>query len=206
MNNWKDLLFRFIREIFFSFHDIVNKYAMEYKFCSVYEISFYTSLVLTVLCGIFEIFDFYFFHLENFKDYFDKFNSKELLVLLGHIITQLGLYMSNLFTNRDNTPCHIFIIFIFGQIAYYIDFSVKSIPILICLIFILFVSLIFNEIIEFNFCGLSDNTRKNIILRSNSEEIDSNYNISSILTIDSNNEILIELQDDKDPEKDNNSN
>jgi len=95
---------------------------------------------------------------------------------------------------------------IFGQIAYYIDFSVKSIPILICLIFILFVSLIFNEIIEFNFCGLSDNTRKNIILRSNSEEIDSNYNISSILTIDSNNEILIELQDDKDPEKDNNSN
>jgi len=110
MNNWKDLLFRFIREIFFSFHDIVNKYAMEYKFCSVYEISFYTSLVLTVLCGIFAIFDFYFFHLENFKDYFDKFNSKELLVLLGHIITQLGLYMSNLFTNRDNTPCHIFII------------------------------------------------------------------------------------------------
>ena len=93
---------------------------------------------------------------------------------------------------------------IFGQIAYYIDFSVKPIPILICLIFILFVSLIFNEIIEFNFCGLSDNTKKNIMLRSNNEEIDSN--IQSTFTLDSNNGILIELQDDKDSEKDDDSN
>ena len=203
MNNWKSLLFRFIREIIFSFHDIINKYAMENKFCSVYEISFYTSLILTVLFGIFAIFDFYFFNLDNYKDYFENFNTKELFILLGNIITQLGLYMGNLFTNKYNTPCHIFIIRIFGQIALYLDFSVKSIPIFVCLLFILFVSLIFNEIIEFNFCGLSDNTKKNIMLRSKNEEIDSL--ILNNPTIDSNNDILIELQDgDNDSENDNN--
>ena len=203
MNNWKSILLRFIREIVFSFHDIINKYAMENKFCSVYEISFYTSLILTVLFGIFAIFDYYFFNLDNYKDYFEDFNPKELFILLGNIITQLGLYMGNLFTNKYNTPCHIFIIRIFGQIALYLDFSVKSIPIFVCLLFILFVSLIFNEIIEFNFCGLSDNTKKNITLRSNNE--DSDALIENKVTIDSNHDILIELQGDNDSEDDDNN-
>ena len=201
MNNWKSLLFRFIREIIFSFHDIINKYAMENKFCSVYEISFYTGIILTVLFGIFAILDYCFFHLDNFKDYFDNFNVKELFVLLGYIITQLGLYVGALFTNRDNTPCHIFIIYVFGQLAFYMDFSVNSIAVIICLIFILFMSLLFNEIIEFNFCGLSNNTKKNIMLRLNSEDSD----IQKNFTIGSNNDILIELNEDKDSEKDINS-
>ena len=138
--------------------------------------------------------DYYFFHLENFKDYFENFNSKELLVLLGNIVTQLGLYMGSLFTNRNNTPCHIFIIRIFGQLAYYIDFSVKSIPVFVCTIFILFVSLIFNEIFELNFCGLSDNTRKNIMLRSNDE----NSGLQNNFAIDLQDDALIELPDDND--------
>ena len=202
-NNWKSILLRLIRQIVFSFHDIINKYAMENKFCSVYEISFYTSLILTVLFGIFAIFDYYFFNLDNYKDYFEDFNPKELFILLGNIITQLGLYMGNLFTNKYTTPCHIFIIRIFGQIALNLDFSVKSIPNFVCLIFILFVSLIFNEIIEFNFCGLSDNTKKNITLRSNNE--DSDALIENKVTIDSNHDILIELQGDNDSEDDDNN-
>ena len=200
-NNWKSILLRLVRQIVFSFHDIINKYAMENKFCSVYEISFYTGLILTVLFGIFTIFDIYFFKLDNYRDYFDNFNSKELLVLIGYIFTQLALYMSILFTNRNTTPCHIFIIRIFGQLAYYLDFSIKSIPVFVCLIFILFVSLIFNEIIEFNFCGLSDNTRKNIMLRSNSEDSE----IQTKSTINSIDGILIELHNDKDSENDINS-
>ena len=62
MNNWKLILLRLVREIVFSLHDIVNKYAMEKKFCSVYEISFYTGLILTVLFGTFAILDYFFFN------------------------------------------------------------------------------------------------------------------------------------------------
>ena len=174
---------------------------MEKKFCSVYEISFYTGLILSSLFDIFTILDIYVFHLDDFKAYFDNFNVKELFVLLGFCITQLGLYVGSLFTNRDNTPCHIFIVNIFGQLAFYMDFSTNSIPLIICLIFILFMSLIFNEIIEFNFCGLSDNTKKNIILRLNSEDIDLQKNFS----INSESDIIIELQEEEDSEKDINS-
>ena len=75
-------------------------------------------------------------------------------------------------TNRDNTPCHVFIIFVFGQLAYYIDFSRISLIVIFCLIFILFFSLIFNEIIEINCFGLSINTKRNISLRANKENIE----------------------------------
>ena len=200
-NNWKSILLRLFREFIFSFHNIVNKYAMEKKFCSVYEISFYTGLVLTILFGIFTILDYHVFHLDNFKAYFDNFNVKELFILLGYCITQLGLYVGTLFTNRDNTPCHIFIVYVFGHLALYMDFSVNSIAVIICLIFILFMSLIFNEIIEFNFCGLSDNTKKNIMLRLNDEDTDLQKNF----TIGSKDDIIIELPEDKDSEKDINS-
>ena len=54
--------------------------------------------------------------------------------------------------------------------AYYIEFQ-KDIDyiVIILLIIILFLSLIFNEIIEINVCGLSDNTKRNIVTRSNTE-------------------------------------
>ena len=56
--------------------------------------------------------------------------------------------------------------------------------------FILFISLIFNEIIEINFLGLSDNTKKNIIVRSETEDknLEKNYTMNSI---DENGEIEI---------------
>ena len=168
-NYWEKVLLRFGREIIFSLHDIVNKYAMQTKFCSVYEISFYTGLIVTVFFGIFSVLSYYYFELDNFQDYLDNFDTNELLVLIAYLVTQLGLYLGALFTNKNNTPCHIFIIYVFGQLAYYMNFSGNSIAVVICLIFILFFSLIFNEIIEINLFGLSENTKKNIMLRADSE-------------------------------------
>ena len=94
----------------------------------------------------------------------------ELLVASGVIITQLGLNVSILFTNKNNSPCHIFIIFIFVQLAYYIDFSGSDSIVIFCLIIILFLSFVFNEILEINFLGLSDNTKKNISKRAENED------------------------------------
>ena len=194
--HWVQVLLRFIREIVFSLHDIINKSAMETKFCTVYDISFYTGLIVTVLFGIFSLFDYYFFKLDNFQEYIDNFDFKEFLVLLGYIITQLGLYLGALFTNKNNTPCHIFIIYVFGQLAYYVgDFSKNSIIVIICLVFILFWSLIFNEIIEINFCGLSANTKRNIIKRADSEDFSVKKNISEQINI--NDDVFIELKDEE---------
>ena len=51
----------------------------------------------------------------------------------------------------------------------YLDFSTISIILIICYIFIFLISLIFNEIIEINIYGLSKNTKRNIIKRSENE-------------------------------------
>ena len=170
-NHFLLLLLRLLRDIIYSIYEVINKYLMEKKFSSVYEIAFFNGLIALVLLVIFSVFDYYFFKMDNFREYFNNFNYIELLIILGTIITQLGLTICALFTSKNNTPCHIFIIYVFGNFAYYLNFSKNSIIKIICLLFIFFLSLIFNEIIEINCFGLSKNTKKNIINRAKAEEI-----------------------------------
>ena len=104
----------------------------------------------------------------------DKANKKELLAILGLMITQLGIYTSLFFIDKNDSPCHIFIVFTVGQFGY--DFSIiesrgKLAGIIICLILILFFSLVFNEIIELRFFGLAYNTKRNITERAELEVV-----------------------------------
>ena len=169
-NNLGLFFFRLLREVLFSLSSVVDKYILEKKFGSVYEILLTNGVITSTLFIIFAIIDHNFFGIYNYEEYFNNFNTMELLVASGVIITQLGLNVSILFTNKNNSPCHIFIIFIFGQLAYYIDFSGSNAIVIFCLIIILFLSLVFNEILEINFLGLSDNTKKNISKRAENED------------------------------------
>ena len=167
------LLLRFLREILYSLHDVINKYLMEKKYCSIYEISLSNGIINLILLGLFALINYFCFDFDKFEEYFDNFNINEFFVAIIIMVTQIVLYLCTLITNKNYTPCHIFIIFVFGQLAYYIDISENtkiSIICIVCLIFILFFSLIFNEIIEINVCGLSDNTKKNIMIRAESED------------------------------------
>ena len=169
-NNLGLFFFRLLREVLFSLSSVVDKYILEKKFGSVYEILLTNGVITSTLFIIFAIIDHNFFGIYNYEEYFNNFNMTELLVASGVIITQLGLNVSILFTNKNNSPCHIFIIFIFGQLAYYIDFSGSNAIVIFCLIIILFLSFVFNEILEINFLGLSDNTKKNISKRAENED------------------------------------
>ena len=169
-NNLGLFFFRLLREVLFSLSSVVDKYILEKKFGSVYEILLTNGVITSTLFIIFAIIDHNFFGIYNYEEYFNNFDTTELLVASGVIITQLGLNVSILFTNKNNSPCHIFIIFIFGQLAYYIDFSGSNAIVIFCLIIILFLSFVFNEILEINFLGLSDNTKKNISKRAEDED------------------------------------
>ena len=57
LNNWSSILLRLIREILYSLQDVINKYIMEKKFCSVYELSFYEGIIYLILIGILSIFN-----------------------------------------------------------------------------------------------------------------------------------------------------
>ena len=107
------LIMKFLKEIFFSLYNVIAKYVMEKKYVSVYEFSFYIGLINLIILIIFSIFDHYYFGLYNYTDYFNNFNSTEVLVMLGVIISQLGINLTTLFTTKNNSPCLVFIIFVF---------------------------------------------------------------------------------------------
>lgn len=164
------LIMKFLREVVLSFHFVIVKYAMEKKFISVYEMSVDIGVSNLILFGIFSIIDYYTIRLDNLDEYANEFNYIELLIILGEISSQFFCNLSILLTLKNNSPCHIFILFVFAQLAYYINFERKySIIVIILLFIILFLSLIFNEIIEINCFGLSYNTKRNISERAMNE-------------------------------------
>ena len=86
-NNLLFLSLKFAREIIYSLYNVINKYLMEKKYCSVYELSLYTGVIYSLLFGIMQIFDYYFFSLDNLDEYFGEFNTIEFLVMQGFLIT-----------------------------------------------------------------------------------------------------------------------
>lgn len=167
-----EIVLSLLRVILLSFDYVIIKYTMEKKYISPYIIGVFNGLINLVLFIIFAIFDYYYFKLYKYDEYFSNFNFTEFLVILGLMITQLGLYTTLFFIDKNDSPCHIFIVFVFGQFAvylYHFKFESNSAIVIACLIFILFFSLIFNEIIELRFWGLSFNTKRNIIFRAETE-------------------------------------
>ena len=126
---------------------------METKFVSVYEYTFKNGLYSLILFIIFAIFDYFFIGFDNYEEYFNNFNYKELLVALGSISTTLFLTLCILFTVKNSSPNHVFMIFVLGQFSYYTKFEKYTPLVIVCLFFILLFSFVFNEIIEINICG-----------------------------------------------------
>ena len=65
-DNILPFLLRMTKEIMISSVDVINKFLMDKKFCSVYEISFFNGLIVLLLVGIFSIFNYYYLKLNNF--------------------------------------------------------------------------------------------------------------------------------------------
>ena len=163
------MLFKFISEILLSLGFVIDKYTMEKKFCSPYEICFYHGFINLILSLILLSFS-----KQIGLDNYDKFfNNPSFDKFYSFIIIMFIQFIFNIFIfiiNKNTTPCHILILLIIGQFAPYIKALttdiINSIILIIGLFFILFFVLIFNEIIEFNCFGLQKNTKKNIALRA----------------------------------------
>ena len=168
-NNFPFFLLRFLRQILYSSCNIINKYLLYKKYSSVYEITLFNGIINLILLGIFYIINYYYLDIDNFGQYFSDFSVLEFFICLGLVVTQFGLYIGTLVTNKNNTPCHIFIISVFGQFANYLNFSSYSIAAFISLIFIFFMTLVFIEVIEINLWGLDKNTKRNIASRAEKE-------------------------------------
>jgi hypothetical protein len=179
-------------ELVYSINHVLNKYLMENKFCSPYEISFYEGIFCLIIniillsifshieipkhSGIFKVFstknyDGKFF-IDNFKSYTDSFDTKEFFAFSLSAINKVSYNLFSLLTIKHFSPSHVIIILFFGEIEYFIVTMKRGNFIFTIFIFLLliFSILVFTEIIELNFLGLSNNTKKNIRERAYKEE------------------------------------
>jgi len=158
------LIAQFSAEVVFTFNIVLNKYEMEKYFCSPFEISFYQGLFVLILNIILLTFT----KEDNFFDYYDNLDYKEIWVFILFMFSKLSFNIFGLLTNKYFTPSHVNILLIIGQISfsfkYKNDYKLYLTAVIFC--FVLFLLLVFTEIIELNFCGLQQYTKKSITERS----------------------------------------
>ena len=167
---------KLITEIILSLDVALTKYSMETCFISPYEFCFYMGVIQLILNCILLFISHYIKFLDFFLMNLDGFKLKDLLLFITFIILKFIYNLCNLLTVKNTTECHFLIIIIFGELSCYInDFMEykKGNKIIIVtsigLFLIMFMTLIFLEIIELNFFGLQLNTKKNIETRASLE-------------------------------------
>ena len=197
------MLCKFISEIALSMGLVIDKYTMEKKFCSPYEICFYHGLInfslsLILLSFSREI------GLDNYDEFFLNPSFEKFYAFMIFMVTQFVFNIFIFIINKNTTPCHILIMVIIGQFAPYIRALTKdtksSIILLFGLLVILFFALVFNEILEINCLGLQKNTKKNISIRAKMDRL----SVGKISYLNDNNGS--ENDDDNDNEDSNDDN
>jgi len=219
--NLLDVCIIFYIELIFCITHVLIKYVIDNKFCTVYEVcsyegvlSFIINFILLIIFSNIEIdrgskFLKVFYHLESDgKIYYDNYNyfsqwtGYEIIIFFVFSIIRTLYNLTLLFTLKYFIPSHIIIILLSDEIydslkmdatgnKYYITFTCLIYP------FIYFLILIFTEIIELNFLGLSYNTRKNIRRRASfTERSSSAYSRHSNLMIEMEDNFIVNMREE----------
>ena len=195
------ILLLILDSIFITF----EKYMMDKKYYSPYTIIvsigilfLVTSLFFTILilCKGNMIHDGTKYKLQDFKDYFEQNDVKEVI---GHIFYLTGFrFVQNILkilTIYYFTQNHVYLSYIIIKLVDYLitKKSWKKYLCIILFVFQFFGFLVYLEILELNFLNLNKNTKKNIELREIEEE-------GKMLLCDEDSRIS-EVEEDKDGKK-----
>jgi hypothetical protein len=147
---------------------------------SPYHLMYAIGLFAIILILIYEIFTVIIVGIDNningiFYQFYkncENFQSLYILIFIADILTAFIWLWGIQLTVYFFTPCHFIISESISQIiSFFInrtifDYSAgEQATIIIFFIFIIFATLIYNEIFIINICTLSNNTKKNIYLR-----------------------------------------
>ena len=163
-------LMNYLTETLFSLSYVICKYIMLNKFIKSYALLFYEGLI-ELTFGIITLIILNKYNMDNFNDFLNDLDTKEIIIyisltLLKFLYNFAIISIINLFS-----PFHVILTDILSElIKYFIDLSEKdvitSILTIIFILICLFAILVFTEIIELNFLGLSYMIKKNIELRA----------------------------------------
>ena len=175
----------FVIEIIFSLEIVVAKYAMEYKLSSPYEICLFEGVFILVINLILLIIFTFIpmseikyikkteyegkMYIDNFFQYFSKISYIEVISFVVIMLSRFGFNIFCLLITKYFTPSHSIMILIIGEI-YFASYDTEPLWRVfieyIMYALLIFVMLVFLEIIEINCWGLQKNTEKNISLRA----------------------------------------
>ena len=198
--NYKGHIIYFSSESIFNMLYVLYKFFMIKKFIKSYEILSFQGLIEFILgIIILAITTICYPKLDDFNTYREKINESGLekamfcLLIFINFLTFLTIFIIlDIFT-----PFHILLLNILSDILYEIiifirdvkkkDIETKIAGIIYCILIIIsiFMVLVFIEIIQLNFCGLSRMTKKNIEERAKldvalSNDDDYSNNVSNI--------------------------
>ena len=178
------LLLSFIIEITYNLAIVLAKYGMDTLFMTPFEITFYEGVFEVVLNIIFlaiatnkelvnpplliELAKSCEYkgktYLDNFYSYVESMDGKEILAFIVQMFSRALFNLFGHIIAFEFTPSHVIFLLMIGEIflAFKGTFDSKHIGSLFIILVEIFMLLIFTEIIELNFWGLNDNTRKNI--------------------------------------------
>ena len=174
-----------IIEIIFSLQMVVAKYAIEYKLSSPYEICLFEGVFILVINLILLIIFTFIpmseikyikkteyegkMYIDNFFQYFSKISYIEVISFIVIMLNRFGFNIFCLLTTKYFTPSHSIMILIIGEI-YFASYDTEPLWRVfieyIMYALLIFVMLVFLEIIEINCCGLQKNTERSISLRA----------------------------------------
>ena len=168
-------IFTFLSENIFNVLYVVYKFYMVKKFIKSFEILFYEGIFETVIGIITLIITTKIGKIDNFWDYYNNINSIEVIIFISLIISNFATFLIKLIVIDLFSPFYGFLITMLSEIiSFLFGMSFKDSISIIALVFFilgLFLVLIYIEVIELNFCGLSDMTKKNIEIRAQNDEL-----------------------------------
>ena len=169
--NYKEYIIYFLAESTFYSLYVFYKFIMIKKFIKSYVILFFQGLIELIL-GIISlvITTKYFKSFDNFFSFIENLDKLEIFILLSLILFNFLTYLTIFIIIDIFTPFHILLLKILSyMVKLFIidgfDFNKKIHALIIYIIFEIigiFMILVFIEIIQLNFCGLSTMTKKNI--------------------------------------------
>ena len=161
------LVISFSTKVIYTFTIVINKYSINNYFCSPFEISFYQGLFAIIINIILLIY----VKKGELSEYYKNLDSQEIGIFILLMLSRLSFNIFTLLTIKYFTPSHAVILLIIGEVSFAFEhdnnFEFSLTIIIYCII--LFMVLIFTEIIELNFWNLRNNTKKNISERTLTE-------------------------------------
>ena len=198
--NYKGYIIYFFTEGTFNILCVLNKFYMIKKSIKSFVILFFQGLIELILGMIvLAITTKYCPELDSLFIFLEDIDGKEIFLFVCLIFTHFITHLTIFIILDIFTTFHIFllnmiseIIICFVEEIFYYDFDLITILYTIILIICVFMVLVFIEIIQLNFCGLSTMTKKNIEERA---RLDSMLNDDN--DDDEKNDCIIKNNDDE---------